>query len=172
MSRPWCIQCPLPMRPNMSLVRAFMVPVAGGGAAAREQTRSLPVLLGYQGTPVLRGEPQQPLFAQLCVPICLGDLEQIGVEGGVMGPGVEPATGEAVTVASAGSPDEDIDHARMVTSLGGTCKHADQTRDCGRERGTARRDHARGSGPTRGRPGTAVPVVCHATAVAGLEGRE
>src|ERR671936_489010 len=38
--------------------------------------------------------------------------------------------------------------------------------------GAARRAPARGRGSTRGRPGTAVPVVCHATAVAGLRGRE
>src|SRR5205085_478228 len=78
------------------------------------------------------------------------------------------------------SPNGDIGHGPMVTSLVETCQHANQTGDCGRlannvdcgrERGTARCDHARESGPTPGRPGTAVPVVCHATAVAGLKGR-
>src|SRR5918912_1245470 len=95
-------------------------------------------------------------------------------------PGVKPATGEAVTVASAGSPQDDSGHAPMVTSLAGTSKRADQTRNCARlvnnagcsrERAHRRRDHARGSGPRR-RPGTSGPVVYHATAVAGPERRE
>jgi hypothetical protein len=100
-----------------------------------DEADDLPILLGDQGTNVLRGDAQQPLFEPRREAVCLRDVEQIGVEGGLVERAVEPATGETVTVGSAGNPDEDIHHGPVVTSLDGSGKPADQTCDC-RSRGT------------------------------------
>jgi hypothetical protein len=102
----------------------------GSFAPEAAQDRPSGYLLGYQCMSDLRGNTQQPPFASLREAVCLRDVEQSGVEGGLVERAVEPATRESFTVASEGNPDEDIHHGPMVTSLDGSGKPADQTRDC------------------------------------------